>query len=133
MINVARIYKKLRQQAAAKHPIAAAFSLHVKSSVHDSERHFAQSGNGGTYVAPEISQLKESKIKAILAHEIAHLLVEAEAVQLPPANPTYDQLERHVDKIAEQTFGIPIYYDEKGIEDCVFHPAFKRPRPAGLR
>lgn len=131
--KVTEIFTRLRAVAARKHPVAASFSLAIKSDIHDSERHYGQSLQGVIYAAPELEKLAPSKIVGVIAHEIAHMLIEAEAAPQPAKGASYDEVERNVDRVAEATFHIPIYYDEKGIEDTDFDPAFKRPRPPGLR
>lgn len=133
----------IRDMASYYHPDLRYVGLAVDSSIHDSPRHFAATNIDLRFpddlikVAPEMATLPEDAIEGLLMHEFGHIAAERGLTgESVPRD--YDAIERQADEIAEDIFGVEIWYDENDVEravhlDSVPEEGWVRPRRKGVR
>lgn len=131
---VIKIFNTLRDDAAKTHPQIKTAGLGVDSSIHKTPRDYGMAALNKAgpmvYVAPELAQQPTSVIKGVLAHELGHVAAWLGPYPVPKG---YDATERQADKIAEELFGLKLYYNKANVQ-CM-GPGAKgtRPRPRGLK
>ena len=139
---VADLFHVIRDGAKEYHPDLEAVGLAVDSSIHDSDRHYAMTSAGRERpdalikVAPEMSSLPEDAIEGVLMHEFGHVASE-KLLTGEDLERDYDDRERQADRIAEEIFGVEIWYDEDDVERSLHYgepeDGWHRPRKDGIR
>jgi hypothetical protein len=139
---VADLFLVIRDTAGQYHPDLQSVGLAVDSSIHDSARHFAVTSldlhfhDALIKVAPELAEQPFDVIEGILMHEFGHVAAEwlltGDEVAID-----YDDRERQADAVAEEIFGVEIWYDSLDIERALPYgepeAGWTRPRRDGVR
>lgn len=74
-------------------------------------------------VAPKILSAGKHRQEGLLRHELAHAYLMAQGLQ---------HSEEECDRVAEELFGAPIYYDRQDVQTTSFRHAARRRRPKHL-
>jgi hypothetical protein len=140
--TVQKVFKKERAAMSKQFPALISTGLRPDPKVHDTERHYAETGKNGrgqvwVTVAPSLGLLPMTKIVGVIRHELGHAAIfhgfEPRVRGKTARLAQYDRVERQADRVAEKLSGAKIYYDAKNIEVAGPGARGKRPRPAGFR